>query len=912
MALDGEPCGLSCCCRVRAGWTSSVSEGGAPTATERTILVTGDVVVALDVYEGLRRTPDSPVRAGMMGVHRSAGAMLTYELLRALRAASSVATSTIRVAFGLEQTTEADLRDWPAQFTVGALWEGFAAGKSGDVWRMSKRLGYGCICSGPYPATPARGLGDIDAHTLVIDDGSLGFRHETASRCWPPAIDGGTVPDPRWIVLRTTSPLGRGDLWRKLLNRHADRLVVIISAEDLRGENVRLAKASSWESSAQDLIAEMRANPLIGELGKCRHLLITIGGDAAIWLDQPATSEHNTCRLVFDRERGEGEWEDSLGESGAAGYHSAVTASVAWTLANSDESETSPDLASALKAGLSATRFVREYGHGPVGKGNGEPGFPSELVAREVLSPTHRYASGEIAPREAVCNGWTLLRESAHTDVFPGPLFGPARRLALVGPAALANVPCARFAKLLTMDRCEIEALRSLRQLMLAYHAGHGQEQPLSIAVFGAPGAGKSFGLKQVARGVFGERNEILEFNLSQFRAPEDLIGAYHQVRDSVLAGNTPVVFWDEFDSRNYFWLQYLLAPMQDGVFREGQIVHPIGKCVFVFAGGTSRDFAHFGPSAEPKPGESNAQRKAREDFVFAKGPDFKSRLSGFFDVTGPNPRQVYDDEKAAAGLNPWQDDPDDLEFPVRRAILLRALLGLGAREAAPLPIDTGLLGALLEVGHYANGARSMEKLVGQLRDRGGLPLHRSGLPPDDLLSLYIDDVEEFKALIRRSHRFLAQSEKLAPLFHEDWRTNLLEGEKSNVNNVPFEQLTPEEKAANVTAAARMPDILALVGFALVEGQATPAEDESVQIFISEHLDLLAEAEHDGWADQKRMEGWTRGKKRDDVARVHDLLVPYAELPEEQKEKDRRTIRAYPAYARQAGFKIVPLSLASR
>ena len=56
-------------------------------------------------------------------------------------------------------------------------------------------------------------------------------------------------------------------------------------------------------------------------------------------------------------------------------------------------------------------------------------------------------------------------------------------------------------------------------------------------------------------------------------------------VRDEVLRGNTPVVFWDEFDSREYHWLQYLLAPMQDGKFQDGQINHPIGKSVFIFAG---------------------------------------------------------------------------------------------------------------------------------------------------------------------------------------------------------------------------------------------------------------------------------------------------------------------------------------
>jgi hypothetical protein len=133
-------------------------------------------------------------------------------------------------------------------------------------------------------------------------------------------------------------------------------------------------------------------------------------------------------------------------------------------------------------------------------------------------------------------------------------------------------------------------------------------------------------------------------------KGPDDLIGAYHQVRDHVLAGKTPVVFWDEFDSRNKHWLQYLLAPMQDGAFQEGQHTHAIGKCIFVFAGGTSRDFAHFGPSDDPELVESNVEIRARRDFISAKGPDFKNRLAGFLDVLGPNPRQTYDQVAARKG----------------------------------------------------------------------------------------------------------------------------------------------------------------------------------------------------------------------------------------------------------------------
>jgi hypothetical protein len=64
---------------------------------------------------------------------------------------------------------------------------------------------------------------------------------------------------------------------------------------------------------------------------------------------------------------------------------------------------------------------------------------------------------------------------------------------------------------------------------------------------------------------------------------------------------------------------------MQDGAFQDGQINHPIGRSIFVFAGGTSTTMAAFDQ------GPTNA-------FKDVKGPDFISRLKGFINVLGSNP----------------------------------------------------------------------------------------------------------------------------------------------------------------------------------------------------------------------------------------------------------------------------------
>ena len=192
------------------------------------------------------------------------------------------------------------------------------------------------------------------------------------------------------------------------------------------------------------------------------------------------------------------------------------------------------------------------------------------------------------------------------------------------------------------------------------------------------------------------------------------------------------------------------------------------------------------------------------------------------------------------------------------------------------------------------------------MKDRGGVPLRRAHLPPDNLLALYVDDVPGFHRLIRRSYGFLTQAEALAPALHQDWMENLPESEKTGPYYKPYDELDQEGKAANIAAASRIPDILALAGFVLEEGAATEEDDNQVQSFLQDNLEFLAEAEHQGWEAQKRMEGWTYGPPpKDNDKRTHPLLVPYAELPEAEKDKDRRTILNYPKYARKAGFKIV-------
>lgn len=43
---------------------------------------------------------------------------------------------------------------------------------------------------------------------------------------------------------------------------------------------------------------------------------------------------------------------------------------------------------------------------------------------------------------------------------------------------------------------------------------------------------------------------------------------------------------------------------------------------------------------------------------------------------------------------------------------------------------------------------------------------------------------------------------------------------------------------------------------------------------------------HESWCDFKRADGWVYGPVKDEDAKTHPCLVPYSELPPEQRIKD--------------------------
>ena len=77
---------------------------------------------------------------------------------------------------------------------------------------------------------------------------------------------------------------------------------------------------------------------------------------------------------------------------------------------------------------------------------------------------------------------------------------------------------------------------------------------------------------------------------------------------------------------------------------------------------------------------------------------------------------------------------------------------------------------------------------------------------------------------------------------------------------------------------------LAGLGYTL---DAAMTNIKTLQAEIKLKIEDLAEAEHNRWSAEKKLQGWTYGAIRDDAAKLHPCLVGYAALPDVEKEKDR-------------------------
>lgn len=733
------------------------------------------------------------------------------------------------------------------------------------VWRVQRFRGFsgGAAVSRQTDAKPVDS-GVEGVRLVVLDDVGNGFRdHESG---WPKALQGGG--DGPLVLWKLIPPFRDGVLSSYLLRLHAARTIVVLDVDHLRAEGAAISRQLSWERTAGDVIHALTHDPSFATLRKAGHLIVRLGQEGAVHVANLG-SKGAEVELTYLPGGIEGSTRAEVpGEM--LGFSSMFVAVLAGELVRPGAASVAAAIRAGVQCGLAASARLFRTGFGP---SSFEPIALPSLVPGCAAADS-KFVTLSVAP---------LAGHDPTSRLFDYVRKLPLERLAEgilelgIGPT-IAQAPVARFGDLETLDRTEIETYRSIRNLIGEYLAQPNPERPLSIAVFGPPGSGKSFGVAQVAKSL-GDVEKI-EFNVSQFENARQLTAAFHVVRDAVVRGRVPLVFFDEFDAaanRPLPWLKHFLSPMQDGKFMDGESTHMIGRAVFVFAGGTKHTFEAFA-------------RLGHDEFIDAKGPDFVSRLRGVIDIRGTDRRE-----------------PNDAMYVIRRAVLLESMLKRKTPAlfdaAGLLRIDAGVRRAFLRCGSFLHGARSMESIIDMSLLAGRETFERASLPPQPQLSLHVD-AQEFMELVTQDVRLGEQRERLGKAIHRRFVAQQRGSKGRNDPSMrPWGTLPENYREDNRQQADDTLRKLTLIGCGL--RPANDGDGRAKVTLSAAEVELLAEAEHERWKDSKRMQGYTYapGKKNDDdKVRTHPCLLPWSDLSEVEKQKDRDTVRQIPKFMASMGF----------
>jgi len=549
------------------------------------------------------------------------------------QAGSSIDWSLIDIDYGVETAEKVNPTN-DAINHVFATWGKYTEGKD-KVWRIREIVHVGRSVQPDLDESAFQRMHGADL--VILRDWGMHIRHFEISGLAELLQD-------KWAIYRVYPPIFEDNLWQEFQKGAGSKKIILLRADDLRRLNTSISKGLSWEQTIQDILNEIyfKRNISLHPLRTMQYVIISFGCTGSMLIHNHPNDQYRIpdIQFFFDAMEVEGCWEESHPGylPGDLELLAALLAKEILYLGTADDVQ----IGRAVRAHLLARRALIIAG------ANVEEGslplhiLPSELSKVYGPNPTQDFTPVNLdyalfqSLFETRQNGISTKKDWSLLGMTKWDLYSLARQIALHGPMKALqgwNIPIAKYNYLVTVDRKEIEFLQNLRSLISEY-LQNKSSQPLSIAVFGPPGSGKSFSIKQLAKALDLPDQEIADvtFNLSQFNEddPTDLHQAFHVVRDISLSGKTPLVFWDEFDSKDLAWLRYFLAPMQDGEFQEGQLTHSIGKSIFVFAGGTCSCMEEF---------EEKANAAISE-----KGPDFLSRIKGYINIMGPNPVLPYAD----------------------------------------------------------------------------------------------------------------------------------------------------------------------------------------------------------------------------------------------------------------------------
>lgn len=168
---------------------------------------------------------------------------------------------------------------------------------------------------------------------------------------------------------------------------------------------------------------------------------------------------------------------------------------------------------------------------------------------------------------------------------------------------------------------------------------------------------------------------------------------------------------------------------------------------------------------------------------------------------------------------------------------------------------------------------------------------------------------EKVRNIIRKYYDIGATGtrELVARAIHEEYLENERKaGETPETNSSmrPWNELPNRLKDSNIRQAENTWKMLHRIHCTIGLSSETR---EPLFAFTDNEVELLAEMEHERWVDERVKKGWVYVKNRDDMQKIHNCILPWSDLTEEQRQKDRNVIRALPAILAKVYLKVVRL-----
>jgi hypothetical protein len=124
------------------------------------------------------------------------------------------------------------------------------------------------------------------------------------------------------------------------------------------------------------------------------------------------------------------------------------------------------------------------------------------------------------------------------------------------------------------------------------------------------------------------------------------------------------------------------------------------------------------------------------------------------------------------------------------------------------------------------------------------------------------------------------------------------ENKKQHSALLPYTVLPEDEKEQNRDNVRDIPNKLGSLGYELI-----PAGSHQASGCLSKvEIEKLSQEEHKRWLKQKIVSGWKYAPETDTAKKLHKDMVPWEQLSEAAKDKDRLVIRGIPKILKKAGY----------